>query len=51
MAGWSLTSLQTRLIELAAKVGDGDRQAALLFWVSIASSPSVNVMPWMTFGN
>ena len=37
--------------ELTARVGDGDRQAAFLVWVSIISSPSVNVMPWMTFGN
>jgi len=37
--------------ELTAKVGNGDHQAASLFWVSIASSPPVNVMPWMTFGN
>jgi hypothetical protein len=27
-------------MELTARVGDGDRQAAFLFWVSIASSPS-----------
>jgi len=37
-------------VELTAKVGDGVCQAAFLFWVSIISIPSLNVMPWMTFG-
>ncbi|MBL4872222.1 MAG: HNH endonuclease [Rhodobacteraceae bacterium] len=37
--------------ELTAKVGDGVCQAAFLFWVSIISIPSLNMMPWMTFGN
>ena len=40
--------------ELISKFGDADNQAA--FWVafaftSFASSPSVNLMPVMTFGN
>ncbi|MFT4999328.1 MAG: hypothetical protein ACI875_000322, partial [Planctomycetota bacterium] len=33
-------------LEITAKVGDGVCQAAFLFWVSIISIPSLNVMPW-----
>ena len=33
------------VLELTAKVGDGDDQAALLVWFSIISIPSENVTP------